>query len=114
MPGHVHPFNPFQFNAPRPGPTVKVGGVTKDSTGAVLGFCVVDLFDTLTDQISQTIISDVVGSYVFDVDPNRQYYARVTSPDGLTEGTTLNTLTGSPTGDAPGAVPFTPARIAGC
>jgi hypothetical protein len=90
-PGHVRSF-------PGPIPTQAnrvVSGLTKDSGGAPLGLCTVDLFNSATDIREQSVISDASGNYSFTVDPTMHYYCvayLVGSPD--VSGTTVNTLAG--------------------
>lgn len=79
-------------------PTAKwlLSGITKDSTGAVLGFCEVELFDTARDVMMQRTTSDVNGAYEFSVSPQLTFYLvayKSGSPD--VAGTTVNTLTGT-------------------
>ena len=72
-----------------------IAGVTKDSSGAALGGCTVNLFLTSTNQIVATVISDADGNYSFSVASSNPYYAvsyKAGSPD--VAGTTLNTLVG--------------------
>ena len=76
-----------------------ISGVTKDSTGAILGSCNVQLFETITDQyISDTTSDATTGAYTFrNVSPmSRAYYIvayKAGSPD--VAGTTVNTLVGA-------------------
>lgn len=73
-----------------------ISGVTRDSTGAVLVSCKVELFDKLTDlKIAETISDSVSGAYIFYVTPGRTNYAvayKVGAPD--VAGTTVDTLVG--------------------
>lgn len=70
-------------------------GVTKDSTGAALGNCTVNLFSTATNTLAQTTISDASGNYSFVVDKTQLWYIvsyKAGAPD--VAGTTVNTLAG--------------------
>ena len=78
--------------------TLTISGVTKDSTGAVLGGCKVHLFTTDLDTLVAQITSDpTTGVYSFTgVGMGRNYYVvayKAGSPD--VAGTTVNTLTGT-------------------
>jgi hypothetical protein len=86
----------FPRNQPIPPIAHKISGVTKDSVGAVLGSCVVDLFDTATDVLKATTVSAADGSYSVPASPSKGQYAiayKAGSPD--VAGTTVNTLVGS-------------------
>lgn len=79
-------------------PTVylRIFGVTKDSTGAVLASCTVDLFRTVNDVRVDSLDSDAVGAYEFRVGLSTAYYVvayKAGSPD--VAGTTVNTLVGT-------------------
>jgi len=77
-------------------------GISKDLNGSILGNCIVKLFNTATDVISQQTISDASGNYSFAVDKTQKWYVvayKAGSPD--VAGTTLNTLVGT----IPGFVP---------
>lgn len=81
---------------PSPPVVWKVSGVTKDSTGAVLAACVVDVFKTSSDVIQGTNTSNANGEYLVQVPTQTNHYAvayKVGSPD--VAGTTRNDL--SPT-----------------
>jgi len=72
-----------------------ISGITKDSTGSVLGSCRVELYFTANDIPLSGIISDATtGAYTFNCSPNAgNYYAvayKAGSPD--VAGTTVNTL----------------------
>lgn len=81
-----------------------ISGVTRDSTGAPLGYCTVRLFFTANDSVSgrsadveaaQTT-SDANGNFSFTVQPGVSYYIvayLAGSPD--VAGATLNTLVGA-------------------
>jgi hypothetical protein len=71
-----------------------IAGVTRDSAGAALGNCVLDLFLSPTDQRIATTTSDAAGAYRFDNPGSGPFYLvayRVGAPD--VAGTTINTLT---------------------
>lgn len=72
-----------------------ITGTTKDSTGAALGACVVELFYTATDLPICKVLSDATtGAFTFLIGPNSTYYIvayKAGSPD--VAGTTVNTLT---------------------
>ena len=71
----------------------KITGITKDSTGAALGNCVVDLFYTLNDVLVGKTESDASGNFTFLVGPSLSCYIvayKVGSPD--VSGTSVNTL----------------------
>lgn len=76
--------------------TYTISGVTKDSAGAVLGGVTVDLFDTATDTIISTTVSDATtGGYKFfanNVTTNYAVAYKTGAPD--VAGTTVNTLVG--------------------
>jgi hypothetical protein len=76
--------------------TFTIAGITKDSTGAPLGGCVVDLFNTDTDVKINSIISDVNGNYSFPVQPGVQFYIVAYKPETPNiAGTSANTLIGT-------------------
>lgn len=92
------PIKPYAFYVPFKQPArYIITGVTKDSTGAALGACVVDLFDTATDTIRATTISDASGNYLVDGQIDNTYYLvayKTGAPD--VSGTTVNTLIAVP------------------
>jgi hypothetical protein len=71
-----------------------ISGVTKDSTGANLGNCIVQLFNSNDDTYIGEVISDSSGNYQFtlngNVNPKYAVAYLVGSPD--VAGTTVNTL----------------------
>lgn len=70
-----------------------LSGVTRDSAGSILGNCIVDLFQTGGDIITQTTVSDENGSFTFANPGTGPFYIvsyKVGSPD--VAGTTVNTL----------------------
>ena len=75
---------------------VKISGYTKDSTGAVLPSCVVDLCRTVDDLRMDTGTSDAAGYYEFRTAiPAETYYVvayKAGAPD--VAGTTVNTVVG--------------------
>lgn len=73
-----------------------ITGVTKDSSGVALGSCTVRLFNTATNLLEQTTVSDASGNYSFTVDKTQTYYEvsyKAGAPD--VAGTTVNTLAGA-------------------
>lgn len=82
---------------PLPSMFLRVFGVTKDSTGAALAACTVDLFRTADDVRVDTVVSDGSGNYEFrSASLTTAYYVvayKVGAPD--VAGTTVNTLIGS-------------------
>ena len=85
------------FRGPRHVIEVIVSGYTRDSSGAILGNCVVDLFRTVDDLRMDTGTSDAQGYYEFRTAiPVERYYVvayLAGAPD--VAGTTVNTLTGT-------------------
>lgn len=76
--------------------TFAVSGITKDSTGAALGGCTVNLFDTELNLLLKTMVSDSNGNYSFQTAPGKSFYIvayKAGPPD--VSGTTVNTLVGS-------------------
>lgn len=74
-----------------------ISGITKDSAGAVLGNCTLELFETGTDRFMEKTTSNGSGYYYFK-SPLRSasYYVvayKAGSPD--VAGTTVNTLAGA-------------------
>jgi hypothetical protein len=92
MAGGTGPFIPDL--PPTLGHSLVISGVTKDSAGAVLGSCAVDLFTTADDVIQGRTVSDAsTGAYSFSAGGGRTYYIvayKAGSPD--VAGTTVNTL----------------------
>lgn len=73
----------------------KLDGITKDSTGAVLGSCVVELFYTNTDMpISKQVSDPTTGAFSFLIGPNSGNFYLVAYKAGSPDvaGTTVNTL----------------------
>lgn len=75
----------------------RITGVTRDSTGAVLGGCAVHVFRTSDDLERDMVTSDAGdGTYSVGVDTDAAHYCvayRPNAPD--VAGTTVNTLTGT-------------------
>lgn len=68
-------------------------GVSRDSAGAILGSCIIDLMYTAGDVLHLTTTSDASGNFRFDTMPNGPFYLvayKPGSPD--VAGTTVNTL----------------------
>lgn len=78
-------------------PPLVIAGVTRDSAGAPLGNCSIDLFRTSNDALACSVQSDGSGNYVSNpVGLGEKFYAvayKPGSPD--VAGTSVNTLTGS-------------------
>lgn len=77
--------------------TFSLSGVTRDSTGAVLANCVVNLFATTTNAFIATVTSDANGAYSFSVaSPGiHQFIVSYKSGSPDVAGTSLNNLYGS-------------------
>lgn len=71
-----------------------ISGITRDSAGAALGNCAVNLFQTEGNLFVASTVSDASGNYSFSVPGNSSTSFIVSykagSPD--VSGTTLNTL----------------------
>ena len=68
-------------------------GISRDSAGVALGNCVIELFQTGGDIITQTTMSDAGGNFSFSNPSTGPFYLnayKVGSPD--VAGTTVNTL----------------------
>lgn len=89
-----HPAVRKAFRSPKAHARYVVAGVTKDSTGALLGACTVRLFDTATNVLVATTDSDESGNFAFYVSPDTAYYIVAYKP-GTPDvaGTTVNTIT---------------------
>lgn len=74
-----------------------IAGVTQDAGGVAMGSVTVRLFNTATNAVEQTIVSDATtGAYAFVVDKTQRYYTveyKAGSPDVF--GTSANTLAGA-------------------
>lgn len=71
----------------------EISGVSRDSTGAVLGDCTIDLFQTGGDILTQSTVSNVSGNFSFSNPGTGAFYIvayKTGSPD--VAGTTVNTL----------------------
>lgn len=81
---------------PQPAQYLRIFGVTKDSTGAVLASCTVKLFETMTDLYVESMVSGADGAYEFrSASLTKAYYVvayLAGSPD--VAGTTVNSLVG--------------------
>jgi hypothetical protein len=81
-----------------PSRVVTITGITRDSAGAVLGGCAVELYDTITNlPMMQTISDATTGIYTFTcakLPPGQHYLVayKIGAPDR--SGTTLNTVVG--------------------
>ena len=77
-------------------PTVvkHITGVTKDSTGAPLGNCVVHLFRTSDDALMYQTTSDGSGNFVFTCGLDSYYIVAYLPGSPDVAGVTLNTLQG--------------------
>lgn len=76
--------------------TFLITGTTKDSTGAALANCEVELYNTITDTVIARMVSDANGLYSFFATNLQNHYAvayKVGAPD--VAGTTVNTLVGA-------------------
>ena len=88
-PAVVHQLKPY------PPKAWTISGVTKDSTGAVLGSCQVIVFRTSDNTVIATTTSDANGNYSVNVGQSDHYGVayKAGSPD--VAGTTVNTVRGS-------------------
>jgi len=88
--------NHVQFASPKMhGVSWMLTGITKDSTGAVLGSCVVHLFYTDTDILVNEVTSDpTTGAFSFLIGPNAGKFYLVAYKPGSPDvaGTSINTL----------------------
>jgi hypothetical protein len=80
-----------------------ISGVTRDSSGAALGNCACDLFETATDTVVARTISDVNGLFSFAIGTNSGFFYivayKATAPD--VTGATVNFVVGSEVTNAP-------------
>lgn len=70
-----------------------VTGVTRDSTGAAVGSCSLDLYMTGVDMLAQQTVSNASGNFTFSNPGSGPFYIvayKVGAPD--LAGTTVNTL----------------------
>jgi hypothetical protein len=72
-----------------------ITGVTKDSAGAALGSCVVDLFLTNGDIFVATTTSNGSGNYSFGATGGPYYIVAYKKGSPDVAGTTVDTLAGS-------------------
>ena len=76
-----------------------ISGVTRNSSGAVLGGCRVELYETATDLPLQTVTSDATtGAFIFTAarySPRTHYIVAYKAGSSDVAGTTVNTLTGA-------------------
>ena len=75
---------------------VFITGVTRNSSGAILDNCTVNLFITGLDKVVQAVISDASGNFTFSNPGSGTFYIvayKYGSPD--VAGTTVNTLIAS-------------------
>lgn len=99
----VKPYrtNPISFVAPPKQAPLKISGISRDSTGAVLGGSTVKLFTTIDDvKIAETVSDATTGAYSFMVASNGWGYYTVEYKVGTggapdVAGSSENTLTGS-------------------
>lgn len=77
--------------------SLNITGITKDSTGAALGSCVVELYVTSSDRVVGRTTSDATtGAYTFNITFSGPFYIvayKAGAPD--VAGTTVNTLVGA-------------------
>jgi len=81
------------YRSPGVSANTAVVGITRDSTGAVLGSCAVNLFLTGGGILKAATVSDAAGDYRFDQPGSGPFYLvayKSGSPD--VAGTTVNTL----------------------
>lgn len=72
-----------------------ITGVTRDSSGVAVGNCLLDLYITGVDTLSQNGVSDASGNFTFFNPGSGPFYIvayKVGAPD--IAGTTVNTLVG--------------------
>lgn len=93
----------YNGNAPvEPERNLRITGVTKDSAGAVLASCRVDLFETPTDIKTDETTSDANGNYIVQIPKGltqtqtTTWYCVAYKAGGTdVTGATVNTLTGA-------------------
>lgn len=76
-----------------------IRGITKDTAGAALGSCAVEVFETVSGLLRGSTVSDANGNYSLDVTGGMglTFFCvayKVGSPD--VSGTTVNSLVGIP------------------
>lgn len=75
--------------------TLKITGVSRDNTGAVLAGCVCALYRTSDDAMVERVTSDSNGNYSFSaIGLSEQYYIVAYKAGTPVRGTTDNTLVG--------------------
>ena len=98
-PGAALGWPPFIGAEPLPSaPPIAISGITRDSTGAVLGGVTVQVFETATDRFITEVVSDpTTGAYIVPVGIGTGPYYLVAYKAGGTDvaGTTVNTLAGA-------------------
>ena len=70
-------------------------GVTRDSAGAPLGSCTVDVFSWPEKTLYGTVVSDGAGAYSLSVSPGKTYRAVSYNAADTLAGSTAGTLTGT-------------------
>ena len=80
---------------------LRITGITKDSTGAALGNCTVELFDTNTDIRKDSVVSNASGNYITQIPKGLSqiqdttwYLVAYKAGSFDVAGTTVNTLRG--------------------
>jgi hypothetical protein len=82
---------------PQPAHILLISGITKDSAGAILGSCVVTLYQTVGDKMMEKVTSDATtGAYSFSAVGLSETYYVVAYKAGVPDvaGTTINSLIG--------------------
>lgn len=81
------------YEAPPGFANYAITGVTRDSGGAALAGCTVDLFITSNDTLKYTTVSDAGGNFSFDNPGTGPFYLVAYKPGAPdVAGTTVNTL----------------------
>jgi hypothetical protein len=92
-PGVIHPLLPM------PARIAMISGVTRDNSGAVLGGCVVELYETATDiALFKTTSDATTGAFTFTCarfSPATHYLVAYKAGGTDVAGTSVNTLVGS-------------------
>lgn len=89
---------PIHELLPKPPTYFRIAGITRDSTGAALGNCVVDMFRTSDGVKLYSVTSDANGVFEFlygGQPPNAYQLVAYKSGSPDVAGVTINTLTGS-------------------
>lgn len=87
----------FTGSLPLPATKLRIVGVTKDGTGAIIGSATVKLYRTVDDLLMDLCVSDAVtGAYSFSAIGLAETYYAVAYKAGAPDlsGTTVNTLVG--------------------